>query len=334
MKRLYALIVLCFVMFVLQACQEPTKEDVIEDLDQKQQELRSYHAEVMMEISTGENAQVYDIDLSYMVDDFYRVVMKNDQSEEDQVILKNEEGVFVLTPALDKQFRFQSDWPDNFSQPYLYASLIEDVLTDEQAVFENEEDRFRFSVQTNYKQNDQLASQDIYFDKKTLAPLSVHVYDKTDQEVVNVTFNSFSEGIEFEADYFERELDESLDMHDSDQAEESLGEIDVHYPMNTLGAELIEETWFDDEDRHRVMLRYSGANDFTLVQELKEPDANTSHVMASSGDVVFLENQEGVLTDQSLTFSNSGVDYYLSSETLNPIEMVQVVESMQPSMQK
>ena len=32
------------------------------------------------------------------------------QKDQSQIILRNEEGVFVLTPALNKSFRFQSDW--------------------------------------------------------------------------------------------------------------------------------------------------------------------------------------------------------------------------------
>ena len=42
--------------------------------------------------------------------------MRKDQS---QIILRNEEGVFVLTPALNKSFRFQSDWPQNSSRLFI-----------------------------------------------------------------------------------------------------------------------------------------------------------------------------------------------------------------------
>src|SRR5690625_5969794 len=52
--------------------------------------------------------------------DLYRVALTNPEDEKgSQVILKNEDGVFVLTPALDKSFKFQTDWPENSSQPYL-----------------------------------------------------------------------------------------------------------------------------------------------------------------------------------------------------------------------
>ena len=56
--------------------------------------------------------------------------LQNAKKDQSQIILRNEEGVFVLTPALNKSFRFQSDWPQNSSQAYLYESLVRDILQD------------------------------------------------------------------------------------------------------------------------------------------------------------------------------------------------------------
>ena len=56
------------------------------------------------------------------------------QKDQSQIILRNEEGVFVLTPALNKSFRFQSDWPQNSSQAYLYESLVRDILQDKKTL--------------------------------------------------------------------------------------------------------------------------------------------------------------------------------------------------------
>lgn len=44
-----------------------------------------------------------------------------------QIVLRNDEGVFVLTPSQNKSFRFQSNWPDNQGQVYLYETLIRSI---------------------------------------------------------------------------------------------------------------------------------------------------------------------------------------------------------------
>ena len=56
--------------------------------------------------------------------------------------MRNEEGVFVLTPALNKSFRFQSDWPQNSSQAYLYESLVRDILQDKKNLTFEKTDKY------------------------------------------------------------------------------------------------------------------------------------------------------------------------------------------------
>ena len=64
------------------------------------------------------------------------------QKDQSQIILRNEEGVFVLTPALNKSFRFQSDWPQNSSQAYLYESLVRDILQDKKNLTFEKTDKY------------------------------------------------------------------------------------------------------------------------------------------------------------------------------------------------
>lgn len=61
--------------------------------------------------------------------------------------------VFVLTPSLNKSFRFQSDWPNNSSQVYLFESLVKDVQNDSDAVFTAKEKKYVFETKTNYQHN-------------------------------------------------------------------------------------------------------------------------------------------------------------------------------------
>ena len=46
------------------------------------------------------------------------------------VLHDDDDGVYVLTPSLNKSFKFQSDWPYENSQIYLLNALIKDIEKD------------------------------------------------------------------------------------------------------------------------------------------------------------------------------------------------------------
>ncbi len=166
-----------FVVF-LAACGEKSKDDVLEKLESTADKMNAYQTQALMTLQTGNEDQAYRIEVTHKKKDFYRVLLKNEQDEESsQIILRNKEGVFVLTPALNKSFKFQSEWPDNKSQPYLYQSLIQDIKDDSEATFTSTDDYFVFETRTNYESNSNLPYQTIYFDKKTYAPVLVEVLD-------------------------------------------------------------------------------------------------------------------------------------------------------------
>ncbi|PMY00991.1 DUF4367 domain-containing protein, partial [Pseudomonas sp. MPR-R5A] len=87
------------------------------------------------------------------------------------------EGVYVLTPALNKSFRFQSDWPKNSSQAYLYESLIKDIANDKEAKFNATKDHYVYETKTRYQNNQMLPYQEITLNKSDLSPVSVKVMD-------------------------------------------------------------------------------------------------------------------------------------------------------------
>ena len=104
------------------------------------------------------------------------------------MILRNEEGVFVLTPALNKSFKFQSDWPQNSSQAYLYESLIKDITEDKEAKFKESKEHYVFETQTRYQNNKMLPYQEITLNKKDLSPVSVKVMDPDKTALVPLNF--------------------------------------------------------------------------------------------------------------------------------------------------
>lgn len=153
----------CSYSFCLRA---KTQQDIVAGLDEKAKEYTSYKAKAKMTIETGSEPQVYNVEIWHKKPSLYRVYLENPKKDQNQVILRNENGVFVLTPSLNKSFRFQSDWPNNSSQVYLFESLVKDVQNDSDAVFTAKEKKYVFETKTNYQHNKMLPTQEITFNKK------------------------------------------------------------------------------------------------------------------------------------------------------------------------
>lgn len=94
MKRILGLIVIAL---LLTGCGKYDEKDVIKDLSKKIDNLDSYYLEGEMEVINNEDTYTYTVNVSYKKDDFYRISMKNKSNNHEQIILKNKDGVYVLT---------------------------------------------------------------------------------------------------------------------------------------------------------------------------------------------------------------------------------------------
>ena len=119
-----AVLLLCATA-VLAGCGTKDAESVVKDLDKAVNTMGSYHGKGTMILHTGAQPSEYQVDVSYQKPQYYRIELTNAKKDITQIVLRNDEGVFVLTPRLNKVFRFQSDWPANQGQVYLYQTLIQ-----------------------------------------------------------------------------------------------------------------------------------------------------------------------------------------------------------------
>ena len=176
---------------LLTACGEMSQQDVVDKLKSNLKDNKSYYATGIMEVNNSGYVYQYGVEVIYQKDNKYKVILNNVTTNNAQIILKNDEGVSILTPALNKEFKFQSDWPLSSSQVYLYQSLITDILNDTEAVFEATDDVYIFETKANYPRNRDLVYQRITFDKKELTPIEVYVVDSKGELGISMKFLSF-----------------------------------------------------------------------------------------------------------------------------------------------
>lgn len=316
------------VIFILAACGSKSQEDVVNDLRSKQKDLSSYKVDAKMTLKMGTDSQVYEVEIWHKDPAYYRVNLKNPEKDQSQMILRNDQGVFVLTPALNKSFKFQSDWPQNSSQAYLYESLIKDILADKEAKFTETKGNYVFETKTRYQNNSMLPTQEIKL-KKDLSPVSVKVMDPDRNALVTVEFEKVKFNAKFDKDDFDMKKNMTRAQIGmpamAGSGEESLT---VKYPALELkGAKLVDEKEISLENGERVVLTYDGKKSYTLVQEkVKAKEASTTIV---EGNLVDLGFTIGAVSSHSMTWSHDGVDYMIASKNLTKEEMIEVAKSVQ-----
>ncbi|WP_028553086.1 LolA family protein [Paenibacillus sp. UNC451MF] len=187
---------------VLAGCGKKDSGSVVKDLDSVMNKLQSYQGSGRMVLHTGQEPQEYQVEVWYQNPHYYRISLTNAKKDITQIVLRNDDGVFVLTPHLNKSFRFQSDWPENQGQVYLYQSLVQSILMDNERHFTTDQNAYVFDVLANY-QNGSLARQKIWLDKKSYAPQHVEVSDANANVMMIVDFNQFEFGKKFDKDSFD-----------------------------------------------------------------------------------------------------------------------------------
>lgn len=333
MKKKLLVWLFASLILVLAACGgEKSKEDVVTSLENKLEEMTGYKAEAVMSLKTGQEAQKYNIEIWHKKKNYYRVLLSNEQDEKgSQIILRNEDGVYVLTPALNKSFKFQSEWPHNSSQPYLYGSLVQDVLKDTDSEFSSTDNYYVFRTKTNYQNSKNLPYQEVYFNKKSLTPAMVKVLDKDLNSLVEVQFNSFELNPTFADDAFDTEKNmTSGTMGIPVMASTPEMPFTVLYPLNKAGAELTSKKEVDIENGKRVILTFEGSKNFTIVEEkVTAYPASVTVPQEIKGEPVNLGFTMGALTDNSLEWNYQGMSFYLASNDLTKDEMVDIAISVQ-----
>lgn len=332
MKKMVTAFAGILLLLALTACGAKTQEEVISDLNEKMEEMKGYKANAVMTLKMGNEPQVYNVEIWHKNPDFYKVNLKNPEKDQSQMILRNNEGVYVLTPALNKSFKFQSEWPENSSQAYLYESLIKDIMADKDAVFKATDKHYVFETKTRYQNNTMLPTQEITINKKDLSPVNVKVMDADHNALVTVEFSKVNFKASFDKDAFDMKKNMARAKLELPVMAEVKDEgFSVKYPelAESIGAGLTEEKEIVLENGIRAVLTYQGERNFTLVQEKAKVKEAALVSDLINGEPVDLGFAIGAMTEKTIKWTSGGVDYMLAAEDLSPDEMVMIAKSVE-----
>ena len=118
MKKYLFLLVLFLCIFMV-GCGKNSNKSIKDELIKSINNLKGYELNGKLEVVNNDDVFNYDVVVNFKDKDYYRVSLKNIANNHEQIILRNDDGVYVVTPSLNKSFKFQSDWPYNNSQVYI-----------------------------------------------------------------------------------------------------------------------------------------------------------------------------------------------------------------------
>ena len=317
------LISLILITFLATGCFKKGSDDIIDDLAKKVNGVEAYYIKGELEIINNEDNYLYDVEVSYQKEDNFKVNLVNKTNNHEQIILKNNDGVYLLTPSLNKSFKFQSDWPYNNSQIYLLQTLIKDINNDEAKIVEPLDNGYKITTSVNYSNNHNLVKQHIYVDDKANIT-SVEIVNENDIVKMKMTFQKIDLSSTYKDNYF----DLNTNMK-SVETMTSLTEIeDIIYPMY-----MPDNTYLKSQDTialdegERIILTFAGDSPFTIIEQTVNVTDDYEMTMVY-GDPELLVDTIGSVTDNSVSFISNGIEYYAVSEVLNQKQLLEVVKSI------
>ena len=271
--------------------------------------------------------------------------------------------LYVVTPSLNKSFKFQSEWPYNNSQIYLLQPLLIDLKNDDKYTFEEKDGKYIFSAKVNYINDKNLTKEKIYLDKN-LNLKKVEVLDDNYDVIMRLKVTKIETNNNFDDRYFD--IDESYNTSsknkdkakndkksiDSMENEESnsnnvksndtnetntntnttesktttTGKVtDVLYPMYVP-----VDTYLDTQDvvsldnGTRTILTFSGDSPFTFVQS----PIDSTVVDYLNGDPYLVADTVGAVSDTSVAWISNDREYYLTSTSVNAAELLLIADSL------
>ena len=317
------------VLLLVCGCGKYDDKDLIKELSKKVEDSNSYHLSGTLEIYRNEEKYTYTVDSSYKKGDLFKVNLTNQNNNHEQVILKNKEGVYVITPSLNKSFKFQSDWPYNNSQIYLLQPIITDLNNDSERKFEKTNDGYTITSKVNYSSERNFNTQKIYIDKdKNITKVEVLDSDnnvKMCLTVIDIDYKAKFEDNYFDASNYLKQTEETPKEEQKQDTTTSKIE-DIVYPMYVpVDTQLSGQDIVKTTNGERVILTFSGETPFTVVQETFKDTDTTNYVY---GDPYLILDTVGSITDYSVSWISNGVEYSVMSDNMEIDELLTVAQSI------
>ena len=273
-----------FVM-LLAGCGKNSKENILKQWSKKVDSYDNYLMEGTLKIYRNEDLYTYKLESSYMKEDYYRVSLTNKTNNHEQIIIRNKNGVYVVTPSLNKSFKFQSEWPYNNSQIYLLQPIISDLENDSKLSFEEKNKTYIFSSKVNYINDKNLIKQKVYLSKDLILK-KVEVIDDNNNTIMLLKVNKFKTNNNFDNNYFKvvdnySNNNKQIDNNTNKEEKSNIKKEDIE---NNKEENKTKKTSVNDEILYPM---YVPVNTYLNTQDVMKLDNGSRTILTFSGNRPF-----------------------------------------------
>ena len=334
MKKYLFLFLLVLCLFIV-GCGKNSGKNIKEDLIKSINNLKGYQLDGKLEVVNNDDVFNYDVSVSYKDKDYYRVSLKNNANNHEQVILRNDDGVYVVTPSLNKSFKFQSDWPYNNSQAYLLKNIVNDIESDKESVATIEDNSYVVTSSVRFPNNPKLVKQRVIVDNNMMIK-KVEILNNDGISLMTFTVNKTNYKPIFNENDFEissiinnnSESESSESKKQEEQSEKTSTIDDIIYPLYIpTGTVLTGEEKVNKTNGERVILTFGGDKPFTLVEETTVPESEFT-IVPTYGEPYLLIDTVAALSNNSINWISNGIEYYIVSDVMNQNELIEVAKSV------
>ena len=303
-------------------------------LEEVKENLSSYYMEADMTLYNGEDKREFTVKVSYEKDEednLFKVSLFDKGINQEQIIIKNEDGVFVLTPSLNQVYQFNGTWPLNSPKPYIYQSMLD--LKEGEYELKEVDDGYLITSKPNFDNKIQWTTQEVKFDKE-YKPQFLNIYDSKNNLSLNLVVHNIEINKDFDDDYFDVDMNieesRTNSLYTNAVTEEELPFLPVNSEVESV---LKESSTYEINGSTYYILTYEGSKPFTMVQRLLE-DSEVVMKNNVEGQVVDLINGWGIYHDGILTYCYNSVEYNIYSDVLTMNEMIELANGVEVSYAK
>lgn len=325
MKKIVLLMLILVSSFLFIGCKQ--NNDPKETFLTKLSECKGYKVEGLLETFFENGRKQNDFTIYYKQQDNYKVVLQCNETTDKQIVLKNNDGVFVLIPSVNKNFKIKSTWPTNASYPYLLQSLAQDITNDKEAICTETETTYTIQTKTKMHTEADAISQKIIFSKETNLPTEVLVYENDGDLFMRCVYKNID--LEYNVSDDEFNVEKSMNTVYLTFGEEGLVfnnrvfTLPLYCPA---GLKLKSNENVKKGEEARAVMLFSGESNLTIIQELinyQEKMVTTSE----NGDIVMVMGTIGIINENYIKFVFKGIEYTVASNNLSIVELLNVSSS-------
>ncbi len=328
MNKKYMAILIAVVVFIGGICFWKLKSSSLDKVYKVASAYTSYELVCNLEMLDNDELKSYQATTTYASieeKEYYKVELYDKSLNQAQTIVRNESGVFVLTPSLNQAFQFKSEWPNNSPKPYIYQSLLSFLDNNKP---EKVKDGYIVNGNMSYENDERVKSQEVKFDKE-LNPVYVNVCDDAGVEIIKLSVTSFQANKDAKKEDFQQETIMKTSQNMYTAASSSL----PLYPVSLMGSTLENEKVSKIDNTTNHILKFTGEKSFTIVESAINSGENID-IEVVNGEMIDLIDGIAFESNNQMTYISSGVVCSLYSHDLTKAEMIAVLSSMQSSQVK